>query len=261
MIHAPRGVGKTHVSIGIACAVATGTSFLRWNAPRPRKVLFVDGEMPAAVLQERFRNAMAAAGSNSNHENLAIVAADIEPDGLPDLANEQAQPFFSGVVAGADLIIVDNLSTVCRSLRENEADGWGPVQSWALRLRRKGKSVVFIHHDNKNGGQRGTSRKEDILNTVIGLKHPSGYAANQGARFEVTYEKSRGFFGPDADSFEAWLRDGVWHVHEVSKAEDDATLRQLHNDGMSVREIAERSGISKSTVSRRLKQPEEPSGE
>ena len=43
MIHAPRGVGKTHVSIGAACAVAAGVSYLRWSAPKPRRVLFIDG--------------------------------------------------------------------------------------------------------------------------------------------------------------------------------------------------------------------------
>ena len=56
MIHAPRGIGKTHMAVDIAWAVATGRcEFLRWKAPKPRKVLLLDGEMPAAVLQERVK--------------------------------------------------------------------------------------------------------------------------------------------------------------------------------------------------------------
>jgi RecA-family ATPase len=43
MIHAWRGVGKTHVALGIAYAVASGGEFLRWKAPVPRKVLYLDG--------------------------------------------------------------------------------------------------------------------------------------------------------------------------------------------------------------------------
>src|SRR5262249_8370212 len=57
MVYAYRGIGKTHFSIGCALAVATGTPFLRFRAPKPRRVLFVDGEMPGVELQERFAHA------------------------------------------------------------------------------------------------------------------------------------------------------------------------------------------------------------
>ena len=33
MIHAPRGIGKTHIALGTAWAVATGSGFLRWKVP------------------------------------------------------------------------------------------------------------------------------------------------------------------------------------------------------------------------------------
>src|SRR5687768_9802148 len=32
MIHAPRGIGKTHLALGTAWAVAAGGCFLRWKA-------------------------------------------------------------------------------------------------------------------------------------------------------------------------------------------------------------------------------------
>ena len=53
MIHAPRGIGKTHIGLGTAWAVATGTGFLRWSVPMDvgaRRVLILDGEMPGALL-------------------------------------------------------------------------------------------------------------------------------------------------------------------------------------------------------------------
>ena len=254
MIHAPRGVGKTHVSIGAACAVAAGTSFLKWNAPKPRRVVIIDGEMPGAMLKERFARTVAAMNADIPVENFRLVAADIEPDGLPDLASEEAQQYYADVIAPADFVIVDNLSTICRSLRENEADSWGPIQSWALRLRREGKSVLFIHHAGKNGGQRGTSKKEDILNTVIALRRPPDYEASQGARFEVHYEKARGFYGEDAEPFEAWLKDGQWQIGQVTRADDDASLLVLKKQGLSDREIEKRTGVPKSTVNRKLKE-------
>jgi hypothetical protein len=53
MLYAARGVGKTHVGLGAAFAVAAGAEFLRWRAPKPRKVFCIDGEMPGQALQER----------------------------------------------------------------------------------------------------------------------------------------------------------------------------------------------------------------
>ena len=46
MVYAKRGVGKTHFALGVAYAVAAGAKFLSWQAETPRKVLYIDGEMP-----------------------------------------------------------------------------------------------------------------------------------------------------------------------------------------------------------------------
>ena len=68
------------------------------------------------------------------------------PEGLPDLSDPESQQFYDDVIADAELIVVDNLSTLCRGLKENDADSWVPVQSWALAQRRVGKSVAFIQN-------------------------------------------------------------------------------------------------------------------
>ena len=52
MLYAPRGIGKTLLALSIGLAVASGSALLRWNAPRQRRVLYVDGEMPLS----RYRN-------------------------------------------------------------------------------------------------------------------------------------------------------------------------------------------------------------
>jgi helix-turn-helix resolvase-like protein len=145
-----------------------------------------------------------------------------------------------------------NLSTLCRSLKENDADSWTSVQSWALSLRRAGKSALLIHHGGKSGKQRGTSRKEDVLDTVIGLRRPPDYLPEQGARFEVHFEKSRCFHGPDAEPFETRLLGDQWAISPIKTGDDLDTLKALRKNGMSIRDIAERTGISKSTVARRL---------
>jgi hypothetical protein len=55
LLFAYRGIGKTMVAFNIAWAIACGGRFLRWSSPKPRRVLYVDGEMPQQLLLERAR--------------------------------------------------------------------------------------------------------------------------------------------------------------------------------------------------------------
>ena len=257
MLHAPRGLGKTHVAVGTTWAVASGGGFLRWRCAKAWRVLFLDGEMPGADLQARFRAVTDASQCTlADPDYLKIAAADFMELGLPDLSDPKSQGFYDDVIADADLIVVDNLSTICRSVKENEADSWAPVQQWALAQRRAGRSVLFVHHAGKSGTQRGTSRKEDVLDTVIGLRRPPDYSADQGCRFELRFEKSRGFHGDDAEPFEARLIGNQWAISAIKAGDDLETITAMVSQGHSIRDIAERTGFSKSTVQRRLKERE-----
>ena len=253
MLFAERGIGKTWVGLNIAHAVSGGGSFLRWQASLPRRVVYIDGEMPASALKERYAAIIIGSGFDAPEANFRLVSADMQPDGLPDLADASAQRFYDDVIEDADLVIVDNLSTVCRSLRENEANSFDAAQAWLLRQRAAGWSVLLIHHAGKGGEQRGTSKKEDVLDTVVRLRRPLNYNASDGARFEVHYTKSRGFYGEDAAPFEAQLADGSWTVNEIVSADSDEAIQKLHDEGMSIRDIAARIGISSSTVGRKVR--------
>jgi len=254
MVAAPRGIGKTHVALNVAYAVASGGSFLRWKAVTPRPVLYIDGEMPAVALQERLARIAKHADMAPTPDALALMAADLGEFGVPDLSTPEAQAALMPLLAPYDLVVMDNLSTLCRSGRENEAESWGAVQGFLLALRRAGKSALLIHHTGKNGAQRGTSKREDVLDSVLLLKQPDDYDASQGARFIVTFDKHRGFFGDDAKAFEAALDplSGLWTVTEAT-ASRDAEIREMKEQGFSLRDIGQELGVNASTVSRALK--------
>jgi putative DNA primase/helicase len=131
-----------------------------------------------------------------------------------------------------------------------------PVQNWLLKLRREGRAVVIIHHSNKAKAQRGTSKREDVLDVVLNLREPSDYEPSEGARFEVHFEKARGLSGTDAVSpFEAKLElrndAALWSMRDIEDARLTEIL-ELKEEGMSVRKIATELGISKSAVQRAL---------
>ena len=254
MMHSSRGVGKTHLALSAGYAVACGGSFLGFEAPKPRRVLYLDGEMPANTMQCRL--AAVVSGFVPQPPDAAffrLLCADVTDGGLPDLGTTEGQAEIDAAIGEAELIIVDNLSALLRCGKENEAESWLPVQSWALAHRRAGRSILFIHHAGKGGLQRGTSRREDVLDTVIALRRPEDYHAVQGARFELHVEKARGLFGYDARSFEARYeeRDGaaLWLRTEIADAELTRVADALR-DGMSIRETGAALGMHKSKVER-----------
>ncbi len=255
MLYAPRGMGKTYVALSIALAIASGTTALRWPAPAPHRVVYIDGEMPAGALQDRLARLMrAAAALPPAADFLRLISADLMPDGMPSLARPEVQHAVDAAVRDAEVVILDNLSTLAGGIRENEADDWEGLQRWLLSLRRAGKLVLVIHHAGKGGQQRGTSRREDVLDTVIALKRPAEYEPAEGARFEVHLEKARGVMGADATPFLATLTEDpngglTWTTADLADTQRDRAAGLLA-EGLSVRDVADDTGLSKSAVHR-----------
>ena len=258
MLHSYRGVGKTHVALGIAYAVATGGTYLTWQAEQPRAVLYLDGEMPAAALRDRLRALVEADEREFDPAMLRIVTPDVQNGPMPDLATAEGQLLIESIVGEAVLIIVDNISTLVRDTEgENDAESWREVGAWALRMRQRGRAVLFVHHDGKSGQQRGTSKREDTLDVVIQLKHPPDYSPDEGAGFEVHFRKYRPRPGAEIKPIEVRLnmdRDGrqTWAWRDVEEGTFERVV-ELANDGLRPGEIANELGIHKSRASRHLK--------
>lgn len=263
MIYAWRGVGKTHVALGIAYALASGGEFLGWTAPDPVPVLYLDGEMPGAALRERMARIVEAATTEPPAGHLRFITPDVQADGImPDLATYEGQDAVQAVLGDALVIVVDNLSCLVRRAgKENEAESWQIVAEWGLRMRAAGRSVVFIHHAGKGGQQRGTSKREDLLDTSILLKRPSDYMPEEGARFEIHFEKARALFGKDVDPVEAKLVTDAtgrqsWTLRPVTEGTEHQMI-ELAELGLSQADIAREMGCHRSTVLRTLRRAED----
>ena len=256
MVFAQRGIGKTYFSLSVAYAVASGGAvFGRWFAPSPARVLYIDGEMPAVTLQHRLQSIAAGAESDIHYPDLLrIITPDEQDEAMPNLATKEGQEAVEPFLEGVKLVVVDNLATLARTGKANDEDSWLPVQEWLLSLRRRGISVLLVHHAGKNGTQRGTGAKEDILDTVLELKRPNDYRADEGARFEVHFSKARGLTGDDCEPFEAQLSldeagNFAWLTRRVEDAEEER-VRELLREGNSERDVAEETGVNKSRVHR-----------
>ena len=260
MIHAWRGIGKTYFALEVAYAVATGGRFLGWHAPNPHGVLYVDGEMPGVTLQERLSRIVLSEEKEPEPEMFRIITPDLQDICVPDLATTDGQALIEeAILPETDLIILDNISCLVRRAgRENDSESWLSVQEWALKLRAKGKSVLFIHHSGKNGAQRGTSKREDVLDTVLALRRPQNYEGQEGCSIQIHFEKARGLTGSDVEVTEAKLITSSagtrkWEYRIAEEAINDA-VQEMFDLGMDrkeiIRELKESYGKSQATAYR-----------
>jgi len=257
MIYAPRGIGKTYFALNIGIAIATGKDLFDWQVPLAKRVLYLDGEMSAADMQSRLNNILQTQKADMT-DNFSLLTPDLQDFGMPDLSTIEGQSFINPIIEEFDIVVIDNLATLCRSGKENETESWRPVQEWLLSLRRKGKTVVLIHHAGKNGSQRGSSAKEDIIDTVISLRRPTQYEMERdGDAFELHFEKHRGFSATEAKAVlieQIKQDDGTFKW--LSKPLEQSTYEKvvvLTQEGLKPFEITQELEINKSTVSRHLK--------
>ena len=151
------------------------------------------------------------------------------------------------------LLVLDNLSSLM-GVRNNNPDRWGEVQHWLMTMRRHGIAVLMLHHANKDGEQRGTSQREDALDVVISMRRPSDYTPQEGARFELHFEKARGLRGDAVEPIEVRLdTDNIgvprwhWQPLEQTAFERAVTLLRL---GLRPLQVARELGFARARVYR-----------
>jgi putative DNA primase/helicase len=260
MVFAARGVGKTHFALAVVFALATGTKFTKWQATRPLRVLYLDGELPGALMQQRLLQHCPDVEPAPGY--LRVFTPDLLPEGrpMPDLSTYAGQEAVEPMIGDAEVIVIDNLSAWARSGRENEAESWQPIADWLLSLRRRGIAVILIHHAGKGGQQRGTSKREDLLDVVIQLSRPTDYEARQGAVFVAEFTKARALVGDAAESIELRLAgtdekaEWTWRTVEASTYDRVVALAR---EGLRPGDIAAELEVNKSTVSRHLRRARE----
>lgn len=252
MVYAPPGVGKTYFAMGLCYAIATGGEFLRWKCEKVQSVIYFDGELPAFLLKGRLEDLFRL--SPCEALNFDIVTPDEQPCPMPDFATEEGQKEALALIGDAQFIVIDNISTLCRTGKENEAESWIPVQNFLLKLRRLGKSVLLVHHSGKGEvlSPRGTSKREDTLDLVISLSHPADYKAEDACSFQMKFRKSRHFrTKEDIAELTATYNDFGWTIEELEQSNLEK-IKQLLEDGVKQKDIAEMTGLSKGYVSKTI---------
>lgn len=236
MLWAAPGVGKTMAALSMALAIAGGGQFLAWKAPKPRKVLYIDGEMHLADLQERLRGlaaAIPALDMEAAGRNLEILARQAQkPDAyFPDLVDEHGQQFVFDKATGENfaLVILDNFSVLADVSDENDAAAMGPVLTFLMRMKQGSAATILLHHSSKGGDNyRGSSKLATTFEVIAGLAAATGAESRHSSAFDMKFGKFRGKRNETIEVTTAWLEEtsggGLAWAHKPS---EDGRLHHL----------------------------------
>jgi hypothetical protein len=191
MLVAPTGIGKTNFALAIAFAVASGKAFLGWaGSGTPRRVLYVDGEMPEQLMRERLEDAIRRAGDMP--EGLFVLSRENFPD-MPPLNTPAGRGFIDRVIkliGGVDLVVFDNIQALVDGDMKEELP-WKMVLPWIRELTRRKISQIWVHHTGHDETHSyGTKTREwqlDLVAMLESIERPDADLA-----FMLKFTKARG---------------------------------------------------------------------
>jgi len=266
MLHAWRGLGKTWIALWICFCIATGRGFLGWAVPRARPVVYIDGEMQSYTLRERAKAITDSLGATPEPGMLRILSRDLFNGPFLNLADAEDQRRLDDFISETDAVIVlDNLSSLTLSAHSESDDlHHQHISHWALRHRAAGRAILFIHHSGKSGKQRGTSKREDLLDYVFTLRRPPDYIEGDGCQFILEFEKARSVVGDSIKPIEAALVTDsfgnlTWSTKSADLAAGDRIVELWESGALTLADIVREMGgeVHKSTVGRHLQAAQE----
>ncbi|WEK51165.1 MAG: AAA family ATPase [Candidatus Kaistia colombiensis] len=269
LVWAASGIGKTMLSLSLAMAMATGGGAGTWKSDRPWKILYVDGEMHQQDIKDRLvmlkeTEAVAIGPHAGIADNLVFVnrQGQVPEAVFYDLTTTDGQTALLDMckMVGAEVLILDNFTTLSEGLEdENASTSFKAIQSFLLTTKQMGLTTILVHHARKDGNAfRGSASIEVTFEVVLELQKPA-IARVGGASFVPRFGK----FRQKTDERllpRTWsLTDDGWEVSdEVAVDEDDPVVRCVKSlEFISQQEIVKHTGLSKGTVSKRIKKATE----
>ena len=151
-IIAPSKTRKTFFLTQLAVAIASGTPFLKWEIPKPRRVLFVQLEVKPEHFHRRFKLVLKGMDCPDCTDHLGVIngrGIEVSESALMEAAQRWK----------AEVIAIDPVYKL-QVGDENSAKDWKPILAMFDRLAAMTEAtVIYVHHDAK--GHAGDRQAQD----------------------------------------------------------------------------------------------------
>ena len=181
---------------------------------------------------ERYANVLVTSKRDAPRENFRLAAADVQPDGLPDLADLRR----SGSTKPTSRTPSSSSSKpvdVARGLRENEADAFGPVQSWLLARRGGGpfRSPSPPCREGRRPARNLPQRRRAGYRNF--LEPPARLFGDRGRALRSTVHQELAASGASTPSLSRRaISDGQWTTAAIVAEDSDEALAALKKEGL-----------------------------
>lgn len=171
LIYGGSGVAKTWFALHLAICLSQGRApFNGWEfrGKAPLNVLYVAGEMKPEEYGDRLRKLLADQKTNARFR---LVREDL------DLATPEDQERVIKAVNDqkSQVVVLDNLSTLATN---GHTEGqFEKVLALIRKLQADGIIVILVHHENRKGGFKGSSKIETVTDQSLHL-FPAGNGEN-----------------------------------------------------------------------------------
>lgn len=251
-----RGVGKTWFAMLVLDAVTKGIPFGPWQYGISAPCLYLDGEMPVPDVIERIE-AIGTGGRKHPLHVFSAAYASILGLGRINLLDEKCRAGLKDdlLKKQVKLWVVDNLASLTPGIDENSKQDWDPINRWLLELRFAGISTILLHHEGKEGQQRGTSAREDNIDISIALQKPANYSPEDGARFITHFTKHRirtrdlALIADTEFQVRQGMADGASYTWGNVKKQNREQVIEMLGNGVEPKDIIEALHISRGRVS------------
>jgi hypothetical protein len=167
------GIGKTLFGCAMGGTAAKGSAFLNWEARRPSRVMYLDGELPVETFKERME--LIAARHGRDIPFFGYNREDLGFDGMPPLNTPPGQAWLRREIEAIkpDLIIFDSIMCLLIGSMLDEAT-WAPMKPLVCELSGRHIAQVWFNHANDLGKSFGDKTREWEMDTVAKLSRADG---------------------------------------------------------------------------------------
>lgn len=259
MLYADPGAGKSRFALMLAVCLAGGVPCLKWKIPQPKKVLYVEGELPGHEFQERIKSAIRETGAKPElvAQNFGTWTELPDFGQIPPLNSKTGREEFLERAKGYDVVIIDSLFTLTRFDEKGATKCTEELNATLRALRDLGCAVLAIHHAGKGGSFYGNMLQNVLTSLTVKLCKIADEVPVEGCHFTLNFEKTRNITGRDAEPLDVKCERGVWTFTNAIATEQERAL-EYYRLGMSQKDIAAELGKSQGTISKWLKGVEKP---
>ena len=228
MVGGQTGIGKSHLAMGMAAALATGQPFAHWHTHRPVRVLYIDGEMSRDLVQERITDLKRRVGG-ADLRNLRVLCREDYPDFQP-LNTEPGQAFVTTLVQRwkIEAVFFDNRMSLLSGDMKEELP-WTETMPLVRHLTRERVAQIWIDHTGHDKTKiYGSSTKEWQLDAVALLTKVYRHGADVAFKIEFTKaRRRRPETRADFETVTLSLCKGHWQVEGAADAAQTPKLSPM----------------------------------